>query len=128
MAGRQIFSSRFSTVVTMIGVSVGLGNVWRFPYMMGQYGGSAFLLVYLFLTVLFAIPAMMAEWALGRETRSGPVEAFSTVITPRCGRLIGYALLFVVLVANSYYLVVIANVVYTTFFSIFQGFDASVDY
>ena len=111
----------------MIGVSVGLGNVWRFPYMMGQYGGSAFLLVYLFLTVLFAIPAMMAEWALGRETRSGPVGAFATVIAPRAGRLIGYALLFVVLVANSYYLVVIANVVYTTFFSIFQGFDASND-
>ena len=127
MAGRQIFSSRFSTVITMIGVSVGLGNVWRFPYMMGQYGGSAFLLMYLFFTVLFAIPAMMAEWGLGRETRSGPVGAFAIIMAPRSGRLLGYALLFVVLVANSYYLVVIANVVYTAFFSIFQGFNASND-
>ncbi|MCL4145628.1 UNVERIFIED_CONTAM: hypothetical protein GTU68_019345, partial [Idotea baltica] len=55
----------------MIGVAVGLGNVWRFPYMMGQYGGSAFLFVYLLFTVLFALPALMGEIGLGRATRKG---------------------------------------------------------
>ena len=44
---REIYSGRVATILTMIGVAVGLGNVWRFPYMMGQYGGSAFLFVYL---------------------------------------------------------------------------------
>lgn len=106
----------------MLGVSVGLGNVWRFPYMMGKYGGSAFLFVYLGFTVLFAIPAVMAEWALGRETRKGPIGAFSAALGPGLGRIVGYMLLFTVLVANSYYLVVIGNVLYTTAFSIFRGF------
>jgi len=58
----------------MVGVAVGLGNVWRFPYMKGEYGGSAFLIVYLIFTRLLAIPAMMAEWTLGRETRQGRLE------------------------------------------------------
>ena len=52
----------------------------------------------------------MAEWALGRETRRGPIGAFSAVLGNSWGRPIGYILLFTVLVANSYYLVVIANV------------------
>lgn len=127
MPERQQFSSRLATLLTMIGVSVGLGNVWRFPYMMGKYGGSAFLFVYLLFTLLFAIPAVMAEWALGRETRQGPLGAFSTVMGPVAGKVIGYLLLFTVLIANSYYLVVIAQVVYTTNFSMFYGFaDANV--
>ncbi len=72
----------------MIGVSVGLGNVWRFPYMMGKYGGSAFLIIYLVFTVLFAIPALMAEWALGRETRKGPIGAFTAVFGSRLGKVV----------------------------------------
>lgn len=61
---RQVFSSRTATVFSLIGVAVGLGNVWRFPYMMGRYGGSAFLFVYLAFTALFAIPALTGEIAL----------------------------------------------------------------
>ncbi len=106
----------------MIGVSVGLGNVWRFPYMMGKYGGSAFLIMYLIFTVLFAIPALMAEWALGRETRKGPIGAFSAAFGSGLGKPIGYLLILTVLVADSYYLVVIANVIFTTYFSIAHGF------
>ena len=106
----------------MIGVSVGLGNVWRFPYMMGKYGGSAFLIVYLFFTLLFAIPAVMAEWALARETRQGPIGAFSAVFGVAWGKIIGYMLLITVLVADSYYLVVVANVFYSAFFSFVKGF------
>ena len=53
------YSSKFSAALTMIGVAVGLGNVWRFPYMMGSYGGSAFLIVYLVCTVIFAFPALI---------------------------------------------------------------------
>jgi len=71
MANRPIFSSRLATVLTMIGVAVGLGNVWRFPYMMGKYGGSAFLFIYLLFSVLFAVPALMAEMSLGRQLLAG---------------------------------------------------------
>ena len=62
-SSRPVFSSRLATIITMIGVSVGLGNVWRFPYMMGEYGGSAFLIVYLFFTFL----AMMTSFLRHRN-------------------------------------------------------------
>lgn len=122
---RQTFSSRIATIITMIGISVGLGNVWRFPYMMGEYGGSAFLFVYLIFTILFAVPAVMAEWALGRATRQGPIGAFTAMLGKNTGLFIGCILLLTVLIAESYYIFVIANIGYTTVFSTVNGFDSS---
>ena len=109
----------------MIGISVGLGNVWRFPYMMGEYGGSAFLFVYLIFTIFFAVPAVMAEWSLGRSTRQGPVGAFTAMFGKRPGLIIGCLLLLTVLVAESYYIYIISNIGYSTFFSTLNGFDTS---
>lgn len=123
-SSRPIFSSRLATIVTMIGVSVGLGNVWRFPYMMGEYGGSAFLIVYLFFTFLFAVPAVMAEWGLGRTTRQGPIGAFTAMWGKRVGLIVGCMLMFTVLVAESYYIFVISNIAYLTGFSVSQGFSS----
>jgi len=121
---RPLFTSRFATMATMIGVAVGLGNVWRFPYMMGKFGGSAFLVLYLLFTFLFAIPAVMAEWALGREFRSGPLGVFRRLFGDRFGGLIGNLLLITVVIADSYYLVVIGNVLFSAFFSLTYGFTA----
>ena len=98
MSERQTFSSRFTTVLTMVGVAVGLGNVWRFPYMMGEYGGSAFLVVYLVFTALVALPALTAEWTLGRETRKGPIGALAAVWGTRRGKVIGGMLVFTMVV------------------------------
>jgi NSS family neurotransmitter:Na+ symporter len=106
----------------MIGVAVGLGNVWRFPYMMGSYGGSAFLAVYLMFTVAFAFPALMAEMALGRAARGGVFVAFTKAAGPRLGKAIAVILLTTVIIAGSYYAVVIANLAYTAAFSLFIGF------
>lgn len=117
------FSGALVTVLTMAGVSIGLGNVWRFPYMMGQHGGSAFLVVYLLFAVLISVPALTAEWALGRETRQGPVGAFARAFGERAGRLIGLAFLFGVLIADSYYIVIIANISWSTGFSLVRGFS-----
>lgn len=107
----------------MVGVSVGLGNVWRFPYMMGQNGGSAFLFIYLIFTLLFAVPALVSELALGRETRKGPLGTFTSLFGNRIGKWVGYMLLLTVLVADSYYLVVIGNVAFSTYFSVAKGFS-----
>lgn len=107
----------------MVGVSVGLGNVWRFPYMMGQNGGSAFLFIYLIFTLLFAVPALVSELALGRETRKGPLGTFTSLFGNRIGKWVGYMLLLTVLVADSYYLVVIGNVAFSTYFSVTKGFS-----
>lgn len=125
MSQRQFFSTRLGAILSMIGLSVGLGNVWRFPYMMGQNGGSAFLFVYIIFTVVLAIPAVMSELALGRETRKGPLGAFTQTLGPVAGRIVGFLLLTTVLVGDSYYIVVISNVTYSTFFSIAQGFGES---
>jgi len=105
----------------MVGVAVGLGNVWRFPYMMGQYGGSAFLVVYLVFVLVFAIPAVTAEWSLGRYTRHGPLGAMERAFGP-FGRWIGYLLVLTVLIANSYYVVIVGNVAFSAAFAVITGF------
>lgn len=123
MTKRPIFSSRIATVLTLIGIAVGLGNVWRFPYMMGKYGGSAFLFIYLGFTLLFAIPALTAEMALGRATQKGPLGAFSQVFGNRWGSIVGGIILFSLAMATSYYAVVIGNVLFTSWFSVLEGFS-----
>lgn len=123
MSKRPTFSSYFLTLITMIGVAVGLGNVWRFPYMMGKYGGSAFLFVYLIFTLLFAVPALMGEVALGKAGRKGIIGSFQQALGTTWGRLIGFILMINILIASSYYVVVIANVIYSACFAAFQGFS-----
>ncbi len=119
------YSSRLGAILTMVGVAVGLGNVWRFPYMMGSYGGSAFLLIYLAFTMLFAFPALITEMALGKVNRKGTVSSFIFLFGDRIGAIVGYLLIAVVTIAGSYYAVVVANVWYSAFFSITKGFTAS---
>ncbi len=99
---RETFASRLGTLATMIGVAVGLGNVWRFPYMVGRYGGAAFVLLYVALAALIGVPALMAEWSLGRHTRRGTLGAFRAVGLPG-GRTFGRLLSFTVLAAVAYY-------------------------
>ncbi len=79
---RETFGTRFGMLMTMIGVAVGLGNVWRFPYMTGRYGGATFVLIYVAAGLLIGVPALMAEWALGRETRRGAAGAYERVGFP----------------------------------------------
>ncbi len=122
-APKSQYSSTFTTLLTLIGVAVGLGNVWRFPYMMGSYGGSAFLAVYLLFTILFAFPALMAEMALGRMSGKGTIDALRLAFGKPVGTLTGYLLLGVVTIAGSYYAVVVANVIYSASFSALLGFN-----
>ena len=67
---RATFASRFGTILTMIGVAVGLGNVWRFPYLVGKFGGAAFVVFYVVVAVLVGVPALVAEWR-SEERRVG---------------------------------------------------------
>jgi NSS family neurotransmitter:Na+ symporter len=108
---RETYTSRLGLLLTMLGVSVGLGNVWRFPYMVGKFGGAAFVLVYLLAAVLLGIPALAAEWALGRHTRRGPAGAFERAGFPR-GRLVGWLLFAVMFGATGYYLNALGWVLY----------------
>ncbi len=89
-------------LMTMIGVAVGLGNVWRFPYMVGEFGGAPFVVFYVLMVGVVGIPALMAEWSLGRMTRRGPVGAFARAGLPG-GRAVGWFFFFVVTAATGYY-------------------------
>ncbi|MFQ5550011.1 MAG: sodium-dependent transporter, partial [Gemmatimonadales bacterium] len=103
---RAQFGSHFGVVMTFIGVAVGLGNVWRFPYMVSAFGGGAFIVVYIVILLAFGIPAIMAEFTLGRLTRRGPVGAFKSSGIPG-GRGIGWILFLTVFMAVSYYSVIV---------------------
>ena len=92
---RETFASRLGTVMTIVGVAIGLGNVWRFPYMVGKFGGAAFVLFYIVVSVVIGVPALMAEFALGRSTRRGPVGAFAAAGLP-FGTFVGWFFFVVV--------------------------------
>ncbi len=76
--GRHSFSGKLGFVLSAAGASVGLGNIWRFPYLAAQYGGGIFLLVYIILAVTFGYTMIMSESAIGRMTQKSPVGAFRT--------------------------------------------------
>ena len=65
--GQENWSSRRTFVMASIGFAVGLGNIWRFPYVVGENGGSAFILIYLLFAFGIGVPLVMAEWAIGRR-------------------------------------------------------------
>jgi NSS family neurotransmitter:Na+ symporter len=125
-AARETFTSRFGSLMTIVGVAIGLGNVWRFPYMVGKFGGAAFVLFYVVVSVVIGIPALMAEFALGRHTRRGPLGAFYAGGLP-FGRAAGWFLFFVVTAATGYYAAVIGWVLYYAIGQLLAGIGVSLD-
>lgn len=103
---RETFSSVWGMILALLGVAIGLGNFWRFPYMMGIFGGGAFLAIYLVVVLLIGVPTLLAELSLGRATGRGPVEAFARAGLP-AGRQLGMLLFLGVGMAMTYYLVVL---------------------
>jgi len=123
---RETFGSRLGLLATMIGLAVGLGNVWRFPYMVGAFGGAAFILVYLLIAALVAVPALMGEWALGRHTRHGTLGAFERVGLPG-GRRISWLLALIVWAAVAYYTNAIGWVVWHALVEASTPFGRPID-
>ena len=76
MNNRERFSSRLGFILISAGCAVGLGNVWRFPYITGHYGGAAFVLVYLIFLVLLGLPIMVMEFAVGRASQKSAARSF----------------------------------------------------
>lgn len=76
MKERERFGSRLGFLLISAGCAIGLGNVWRFPYIVGQYGGGAFVLVYLFFLVVMGLPIMVMEFAVGRASQKSAAASF----------------------------------------------------
>lgn len=76
MKEREKFSSRLGFILISAGCAIGLGNVWRFPYITGQYGGAAFVLIYLLFLVILGLPIMAMEFSVGRASRKSAARSF----------------------------------------------------
>ena len=73
---KEGFKSSFGLLAAAIGSAVGLGNIWRFPYITGRYGGGAFLIVYLLCVAIIGIPVMIAEFIIGREGEKDAIGSY----------------------------------------------------
>ena len=73
---RETFSSRLGFILVSAGCAIGLGNVYKFPYITGQYGGAAFILIYLVFLAILGLPVMACEFAVGRAAQCGMAGAF----------------------------------------------------
>ena len=79
VAKRERFGSRLGFILISAGCAIGLGNVWRFPYITGEYGGAAFVLMYLVFLVILGLPVMVMEFAVGRASQKSSAAAFDTL-------------------------------------------------
>ncbi|MCD6527803.1 MAG: sodium-dependent transporter [Desulfuromonas sp.] len=107
MPQRAQWASRLGFILAASGSAIGLGNIWKFPYVVGQNGGSAFVLVYLAAIVLVGVPIMMAEFLLGREGQRDAIGTFSRLAGPRspwC--LVGWVGVTAAFILFSFYAVV----------------------
>ena len=87
---RGQWSSKIGFILAAAGSAIGLGNIWRFPYVAGENGGAAFVLLYLLFVGLIGIPYMFAELALGRSVQKNPVGAINSIRPKSAWKLVGY--------------------------------------
>ncbi|HDQ02990.1 MAG TPA: sodium-dependent transporter [Deltaproteobacteria bacterium] len=104
--GREHWASRAGFILAAAGSAVGLGNIWRFPYMTGEHGGAAFIIIYLIAIFLIGYPLIVNEMVLGRVTQRNPVGAFKALAPKTPWWLVGALGVFTGFVILSYYAVV----------------------
>lgn len=104
--GREQWASRLGFILAAAGSAVGLGNIWRFPYMTGENGGSAFIVIYLCAVFLLGYPLMINETVLGRASHRDPVGAFKVLAPGSPWWLLGALGVFTGFIILSYYVVV----------------------
>lgn len=106
MKKRERFGSRFAVIAAMAGSAVGLGNIWRFPYVLGQYGGAAFILVYIAASLLVALPIFFAESVIGRRSGRDTYGAMQLLAPGTAWKWGGLLTILSPLLILSYYSVV----------------------
>ena len=79
---REKLGSRLGFLLLSAGCAIGIGNVWKFPYMAGQYGGGAFVLIYLFFLIIMGVPVLTMEFSLGRAAQKSPVKLYQQLEKP----------------------------------------------
>lgn len=106
MKERETFGSRFAIIMAMAGSAIGLGNIWRFPYIVGEGGGAAFIIVYLLSAIFLTLPVFMAETIIGRTAHAGTIGAMKKLAPGTKWNWMGLLTVMTPLIIVSYYSVV----------------------
>jgi NSS family neurotransmitter:Na+ symporter len=103
---RESWQTRLGFILAAVGSAVGLGNLWRFPWMTGENGGAAFLVVYLGVVLLVGVPGLLAEFVIGRRSGRNPVGALSSLSDSKLWSAFGHVFVVTAVVLLSFYSVV----------------------
>lgn len=125
---RANFGSRLGIILATAGSAVGLGNVWRFPYMAGHDGGAAFILLYLACVLFLGIPGMISEFIVGRNSATNAARAYIKLSHSRPWGLIGYMGVFTGMIILGFYAVVAGWCLQYFFASILEHLQGDKDY
>ncbi|MGC9343236.1 MAG: sodium-dependent transporter, partial [Bacteroidales bacterium] len=119
---RDSFSSKFGVIAAAAGSAIGLGNIWRFPYVAGENGGAAFLFIYLLSIVVIGVPVMLSEFVIGRGAQKNPYGAFRALAPGKPWYLIGLMGVVAAFMILAFYTVVAG----WTLEYIYQSFTGSL--
>ncbi len=104
---REKFGGRVAVILAMAGSAIGLGNIWRFPYMVGEHGGAAFVFVYILATILISLPVFLAEVMVGRRSHTNARDAFARLSRQHpFWKAAGYLTILIPTLIASYYSVI----------------------
>ena len=128
MESRGNFGSKLGVILATAGSAVGLGNVWRFPYMAGQNGGAAFILIYLVCIILLGLPGMMSEFIIGRHSASNAARAYSNLGKHKTWGTVGLVGVITSMIILGFYAVVAGWCLQYLYASIMGGVHGDPEY
>lgn len=123
MENRSTFATRMGGIAAAVGSAVGFGNIWRFPYITGQDGGAAFLLIYVLSVCMLGIPLMVAEFVIGRSAHSNVVTSFKKVAPGTHWHWVGILSLLVAIFILGFYVVLSGWTLRYTFLAAVGGME-----
>ena len=106
MKERENFGGRMAVIMAMAGSAIGLGNIWRFPYLVGQNGGAAFVILYIAATLIISLPIFFAESIVGRRSGANCRGAMRALAPASKWKWMGFLMVFTPMWIVSYYSVV----------------------
>ena len=128
METRGNFGSKLGIILATAGSAVGLGNIWRFPYMTGQNGGAAFILIYFVCIILLGLPGMLSEFIIGRHSASNAARAYTNLGKHKAWGALGLMGIITSMIIFGFYSVVAGWCLQYLYASIIGGVHGDPEY